>query len=242
MQGSAPWGSVLDAGTGEHSLEFLLTLPTKDWTAVTGDPHRAREMNLAFAPRMRPQDLLLAGNWTDPTLLAGRKFNVVLADYLLGALDGFAPYFQDQLFHRLRALVGERLYLVGLEPLPDPAPTPGGTLILEISRLRDACILLAGHRCYREYPLDWVHRHLEKAGFRVMATREVPILYRLPWLERQLNVCTSKLPLLKDRSLAEALSQHIGALRRRARDLPEAREGIPLGTDYVVGAEPVSFE
>jgi hypothetical protein len=35
MQGDLPWGRVLDAGTGAHSLTWISSLQTDSWTAVT---------------------------------------------------------------------------------------------------------------------------------------------------------------------------------------------------------------
>jgi hypothetical protein len=95
---------------------------------------------------MRPGDRVLCGNWTDPILLHGEEYDVVLADYLLGALEGHATYYQDRLSDPLRPLVAGQLYCVGLAPYPDTASHPWG----------DACVLLSGRRTYREYPADWV--------------------------------------------------------------------------------------
>jgi hypothetical protein len=236
LQGDRPWGSVLDAGTGEHSLQWIAGLPTARWTAVTGGEARARELRAHFGARVRPADRLVTGNWQDPALLAGELYDVVLADYLLGAIDGFAPYFQDRLFARLRPLVGQRLYAVGLAPYPDDDDSPGAALIREIARLRDACILLAGHRCYREYPLDWVLRHVEAAGFSVVDAVEMPIVYRRRFVDGQLDVCRRKLPLIADPGLRASLDRHIEELRARARPLADA--GIRFGHDWVLAAEP----
>lgn len=233
-----PWGSVLDAGTGDHSLSWICGLDTSRWTAVTGDPARERGMVAAFQGRMRPQDRIVSGNWTDPLLLHGEAYDVVLADYLLGAVDGFAPYFQDRLFERLRPHVGEVLYAIGLAPYPDRADTPGGRVILEIARLRDACILLAGHRCYREYPLDWTVRHLERAGFEIEDAISFPIVYRERFINGQLDVCKRKLPYFGDRALAAAMEATIAELRERALGICQVEGGIRFGEDWVVAARP----
>src|SRR5262245_58157890 len=116
LQGAAPWGSVLDAGSGSHSLNWIAGLPVRSWTAVTGDAAGAKRLHEEMGARCRPVDRIVAGNWTDPLLLHGEVFDVVIADYLLGALEWFAPYFQDRLFARLRPHVGARIYVVGLEP------------------------------------------------------------------------------------------------------------------------------
>ncbi len=234
FHGEAPWGRVLDAGTGAHSLSWLCTLESESLTLVTGAAPRARRLEGG----LRAQDRALAGNWQDPTLLFEERFDVVLADYLLGAIEGFAPYFQGQLFKRLLPHVAGVLYLVGKEPLPDQAPTEGGQAILEIERLRDACILLAQHRCYREYPQAWVERSLEQSGFEVQAAWQQGIVYGPSYIERQLKVCSNKLRFFKDAALAETMAKHIEELRSRALVLAEIEGGIALGSDYIVVARP----
>ena len=118
-QGVRPWGRMLDAGTGAHSLRWIRGLETTGWTAVTGDQARERNLRRDLGTAMRPTDAVVTGNWSDELFLSEQRFETVLADYLLGALDGFAPYHQDQLFSRLRRHVSGRLYVVGLEPYPD---------------------------------------------------------------------------------------------------------------------------
>jgi len=237
-----PWGAFLDAGTGWHSLSWLRTLDTERFTAITGAPARETDLKKRLGPGgMRAADRIVTGNWTDPTLLHGETYDVVLADYLLGAIDGFAPYFQGQLFGRLHRLVSPgtgRLYVVGLEPYPDRAADHGGRLVLEIARLRDACILLAGHRCYREYPREWVHRSLEASGFVVEDSVAIPIVYRRRFVDGQLDVCVRKLPYIADLGLRAAMKAHIADLRARAHDHLLRVGGIGFGSDYVVAARP----
>ncbi|HRL20605.1 MAG TPA: class I SAM-dependent methyltransferase [Alcaligenes sp.] len=238
MQGGLPWGHVLDAGTGRGSMNWLLSLPTDSWTAITGAQSMAEQVRRELGERQRPQDRLVVGNWTDPQLLQGEQFDTVLADYLLGAMDGFAPYAQDQLFARLRPLTGQRLYIIGLEPyVPYSADEPAGALVVEIGRLRDACLLLAGERPYREYPMDWVLRHLRQAGFRCLDAQRFGIRYGERFIHGQLDMCTQRLRRLQDRNLALALSEHVETLRRRALALCQAEGGLRHGHDYVICAQ-----
>ena len=244
-QGVRPWGRMLDAGTGAHSLRWIRGLETTGWTAVTGDQARERNLRRDLGTAMRPTDAVVTGNWSDELFLSEQRFETVLADYLLGALDGFAPYHQDQLFSRLRRHVSGRLYVVGLEPYPDGivpgdgARTEAGRLILEIARLRDACILLAGHRCYREYPLEWVLRSLERSGFEVQEAERVPIVYRARFIHGQMDVCLRKLAYFADQDVAAAMRGQIGALRERALEACTRLGGLRFGHDHVVAAVPV---
>jgi len=245
LHGYRPWGAVLDAGTGRGSMRWLLGLNTQRWTAITGAEAMAAHTRREIGPRMREVDRLLVGNWMDPNLLAGECFDTVLADYLLGAIEGFAPYWQDQLFRRLRPLVKQRLYVIGLEPYvhlrPNALPedNPSAPLAVEIGRLRDACLLLAGDSPYREYPLDWCVRHLEQAAFRVVDVEKVPIHYGDRFINSQLDMCGLALGKLKDRKLAVAMQQHVEDLRQRAHVMAQQEGGLHQGHDYLIVAEPV---
>ncbi|MBX3182868.1 MAG: class I SAM-dependent methyltransferase [Polyangiaceae bacterium] len=238
LHAGARWGRVLDAGTGTSSLKWLSELPTERWDAVTGAESMAAQIRAAGI-RVREVDRLIVGNWEDPTLLAGERYDVVIADYLLGAVEGFAPYFQDQLFPRLRELVGGRLYLIGLEPYVPYLPTDmSGQVVSAIGRLRDACLLLAGERPYREYPLSWVRRQLEQCGMRVVQERRFPIRFGPAFIQGQLNMAKARAERLSDRAFADALLTHIERTRGEAMALCERRGGLRSGEDYVVWAEP----
>lgn len=241
MQGKLPWGSFLDAGTGASSMRWLLSLDTERWTAITGSNGMAGSIEPLLEGKRRERDKLVVGNWMDPGLLAGERYDTVLADYLLGAIEGFAPYWQDQLFKRLRPMVGKRLYVIGQEPYVPyyPADT-AGRLVSRIGRLRDACLLLAGERPYREYPLDWVLRHLEAAGFHVLDARQYPIRYKERFINGQLDMCNQRLAKLADRPLAAAMAGHVAQLRREALLQCEQSNGLAHGHDYIVVAEPAA--
>ena len=238
LHGPGPWGSVLDAGTGKHSLSWIAGLETDRWTGVTGDEAVAGKLRRRFAEAMRPHDQIVAGNWNDPSFLHGKPYDVVLADYLLGAVEAFARYFQDRLFSRLKPLVGRRLYVIGLSPYPGTTDDPWGKIIVEIAHLRDAAITLAGHSTYREYPLEWSLRHLEAAGFAVEDVQHFPIVYGPSFIKNQLKVAERKLSLLPDQALAQALQNAIDELRDRALETYESYRGTPFGDDYVIDARP----
>lgn len=238
LQGSEPWGHVLDAGTGWGSASWLLGLDTASFTGVTGDPDWARQLQTDFAVRLRPYDRILSGNWVDPGFLEGERFDVVVADYLLGALDRWAPYRQYDLFQRLRPMVGHRLYVIGLEPYPEPPTTEDERLVLEIARLRDACHLLAGQRPHREYPLSWTLQELARCGFEVRESRVYPILYSRRFLEEELGLTRRTIERLKPTSLARGLADAERSLRQRALEHLDRHGGLAAGSDYVIYARP----
>ena len=202
----------------------------------------ADETRAALGEGIRPQDRLLVGNWIDDSLLVGETFDTVLVDYLVGAIEGFAPYWQDQVFERLRPLVAEhgRLYVTGLEPYVQYQPTTeSGRIIWEIGRVRDACLLLAGDRPYREYPLEWMLRQLERAGFRVVESRRFPIRYGPGHVNRQLDMCRRRLQRFGSAPLGSGMLQYVEELRLRALIVLARDGGLRHGHDYVIAAEPL---
>jgi hypothetical protein len=217
------WGDVLDAGTGAHSLGWLATVGARSLTAVTVERWRLPEL-----PTIAPDARIVEGQWTDPALLHGESFDEVLVDYVIGAIDGHAPYFQYDFLPRIRPHVRRRLYLVGMEP-----PPRDGCELDEVCRLRDACILLAGHRCYREYPRGLVLRWVEAAGFRVVDVATFPNRLGAGFVNGQLDVAVRKLPYLRDTALRGAVAAHIEDLRARAL----ARGERTWGEDYVIAAD-----
>jgi hypothetical protein len=240
LHGDRPWGAMLDAGTGSGSIGWIQSLDTRRWTAVTGAAGHAEQVRDLSEAKRRPDDRIVLGNWADPALLAGERYDTVLADYLLGAIDGFAPYFQERLFARLRPLTGGRLYVVGLDPYV-PTDEPGdvaGRIVWRIGRLRDSCLLLAGERPYREYPAEWVVDNLRRSGFEPVAAERFPIRFGARFVEAQIAMCAPRIARLPDRTLAAALEGHAAALRADALAVIEREGALAAGADYVIAAEP----
>ncbi|KAL4138279.1 hypothetical protein PRIC2_001786 [Phytophthora ramorum] len=258
---NSSWGRVLDAGTGRHSLTWLLRGDASplisEVVAVTGEKPLANELSTEFGPSKTPHATALkvhAGNWQDVKFLANEQlFDVIIADYLVGAIEGFAPYYQDQICGRLEKMLapGGRIYLVGLQPLSE-SQLPGdasdqdqeaGKLVQEVARIRDACLLLAGRRCYREYPIDWSHRQLEKAGIEVFNSVRLANVYGRSAVTRQLEVGRRHVPMFKDSELADSMQQALDRVDERLEEefgsggLPKKEQRrIRFGFDYVLAA------
>lgn len=238
LQGEAPWGAFLDAGTGVNSALWSTGLATERWCAVTASAGHGAQVQDRAGVRLRPQDRLIVGDWTDPELLAGEGFDTVLADYLVGAVEGFSPYFQTQLFARLRPLVKGRIYVVGLDPyVVGDAPTEVARAVRDIGRLRDAVLLLAGETPYREFPAEWVVNALQASGYRVLSGRRFANRYREAWVNGQLDMAARRLVKLPDSALAAAMGLTIETMRGSSLDLCLRHGGLAHGHDYVIAAE-----
>ncbi|KAL7568392.1 hypothetical protein ACA910_012112 [Epithemia clementina (nom. ined.)] len=303
QQGDKPFGVVLDAGTGLHSLRWLATLKSKGLDkciAVTADPTMQRNCQREVEALQAADHIdVVIGNWFErneqdindfsttnatsspslQSLLVGGNeslfFDVILADYLIGAMDGFSPYAQDLMIPKLARLLkpGGRLYIVGLQPIPDQVPSSRGSdeaaiaaanIICKVRQVRDACILLAGHRCYREYPVDWIQRQVLQCGnrsissadsdndddadsnndtnknsnLRLVNTIQMPILYRYETILKQINVARSKFPFFPNKALATSMGAVLDDLAAQAKKATQdGQKRIRLGFDYIVCAE-----
>ena len=239
----------------------------KSFTAITADETMRRRVSEEANELGIDSSNIIIGNWNEgvkvtnngnvefissnddttnvdnnnkTALLEGQLFDTILADYLVGAIDGFSPYYQDQIFHRLvhHLAPGGRMYIIGLQPIPDRVPGDAN-IFCKITKIRDACILLANHRCYREYPLDWIERHVTRAGMRVVESRTYPIRYTHETMLRQINVGRSKLKLFPSTSMATEMGKVLDGLERESLEVTKRQTDgrITLGFDYVVVAE-----
>lgn len=243
---AATWGRVLDAGTGAHSLKWLQTLNTESIVAITADNGMKNTIltDKAVKPLREGRDEVLVGNWMDFEFVSSlQKYDVILADYLIGAVDGFSPYEQDVILDKLRdhLLPQGKLYIIGMNPIPDHATPPSSSaeLITEIKRARDSCILLAGHRPYREFPIEWMKRHLDKSKLRITKIKNFTILHSVESSTRQIKVAQSKLPLITNIALRSGLEAYLDDLTNRVKAAIGATlaNNIPLSFDYVIACE-----
>lgn len=255
QQGLKPFGHILDAGTGMHSLRWIATLGEKGmtaFTAITADQTMQKNVQ-AEAEALEVSHLgnVIIGNWFGENPLEVRLaaestdqepllFDTILADYLIGAMDGFSPYQQDLMIPKLAKLLkpGGRLYVVGLEPIPDKAPGDAN-IMCKVRQVRDACILLAGHRCYREYPVEWVERQIKMNvnSLRLLNTSTFPILYRHTTIVNQIKVARSKFRYFPTPELADTMKLVLDDLESQSLKATTERGRIRLGFDYVVTAE-----
>mmetsp|Transcript_4003 Transcript_4003/g.6140 ORF Transcript_4003/g.6140 Transcript_4003/m.6140 type:complete len:296 (+) Transcript_4003:49-936(+) len=242
QQSETPFGNLLDAGTGIHSLRWIATLGDKgmtSFTAVTADKTMKKNVqDEAERLGVHEGNHIVVGNWFSKLDLPYNQYDTILADYLIGALDGFSPYRQEEMMQKLVSFLkpGGTLYIVGLEPIPDFVEGPAN-IICKVRRVRDACILLAGHRMYREYPVEWIQTQIEKIpNLSLKDTSSFPILYRYNTIVRQLDVGRRKFPLFPKTTLAKAMEEVVDELDKEALAL--TKDGpIKFGFDYVVSVQ-----
>jgi hypothetical protein len=272
------WGHTLDAGTGLSSLRFLAEeAPTARWTAVTAQSsiyyyllrHVARRSHRPPSEQAytttaealaKHGDRLLLADWANDTLLADERFDTILADYFVGSVDGFTPYAQPAFLRRFGSLLDEDgvLVVVGTEPYVVEAGrfaelSTDQQLLLSAFRLRDACVLYAGHSYqYREFPAAWIVEQLEGSGFAVEAVRHFPIVNGWSRSRSALDLCRKKtleslesgplrvLPTAAAEGFLETADRLSAKIRSLQRTRPDAQ--VCLGMDYVVVARQLAVE
>ncbi|KAF1332729.1 putative dolichyl-diphosphooligosaccharide-protein glycosyltransferase 48kd subunit, partial [Globisporangium splendens] len=260
---SSSWGRVLDAGTGRHSLSWLLGFAARtpnaisEVVAVTGEQSLADTLTKEFKDHAaNVPTRIYAGNWVDDAFLKHeevQKFDVVIAGAMhMGCISTHCPILilrlcmLDAIIERIsRHLApGGRLYLIGLQPLSESSANDtnveddvtAAKLVQEMARVRDACILLAGRRCYREFPMTWCERQLQVAGFTVDASIKLANIYKRETVMRQLQVAKNQFIWFNDENLQRSMEAKIKGLEKRAARLFDGGKKIRFGFDYVLAA------
>jgi len=188
------WGKILDAGTGSYSFKWLRWYSSEMVVGITASKEMQQIVQKQALGYIRAEDQIIVGNWNDENSLKeinGTKFDVVLADYLIGAMEAFSPFAQESFFEKVKPYVKSRIYVTGMEPYGVPndfneqgtyskREDRGGEqlsseIAMNIMRLRDVIIMLTGERYYREYPVEWVVDTMRRAGFVVDEVRLFPI-------------------------------------------------------------------
>eukprot|EP00929_Paragymnodinium_shiwhaense_P092105 TRINITY_DN51994_c0_g1_i2.p1 TRINITY_DN51994_c0_g1~~TRINITY_DN51994_c0_g1_i2.p1 ORF type:complete len:353 (+),score=36.59 TRINITY_DN51994_c0_g1_i2:82-1140(+) len=233
------WGSVLDAGTGPDSFQWLASCPVRSITAVTADPGMQATMEDDIGQYVDPSiDKVIVGNWLNRQLLSGQTFSVVLVDYLLGSVDHFAPHFQDGLLLRLTKALqpGGCLLFTGKEPEDLSSTGEVAQLILDAEALRDAVYVLGRRKPYREIPMWWVLQRLKALGFRLHAKEVFQRTVTAEKVIRNLDWATEESAHISNALLRSNLKRQIMSLRGRVLKSRELARGYEFGQDYAIVA------
>lgn len=237
LQGGAPWGRVLDAGTGVHSLGWVCSLEATAWVAVTAEADVARRLGELFGRQIRDVDRIECGLWSDPELVDAESFDTVVVDYLLGSMDATSPRFQDQVFARFAPHVGGRIYLVGSEPVGDEHDGhPTAQRLVELMALRDAACHLTGVAPLHEFPCAWVVDQLEASGFVVEHVSMFANIYRKHFAQSQAALARRLASMIEDRVLGAQLAAAIDRCLDTLGGCAALDTGVQLGADYVIAA------
>jgi SAM-dependent methyltransferase len=227
-QGSTPsssaWGNVLDAGAGYGSMCWLLHQEYDTITEVT-----ATESGIYGASGLRqttasvPGVDIVVGNWRDLTFMPDTTYDVVVSDYLLGAVEQHWPFGAGAMMDRLLRAVrpGGYLLLVGLEPYEgvlDRSDNIHDRLVLDIEAIGDTAAAIVGEATYRELPEEWVRHEasVPRHGgplFQVVASEQFSMRLTRASLMKQVEYAKRTAEKIADRELRVAYQRRIKALQ-----------------------------
>ena len=103
---NTPFGST---GTSEHSLQWMLSTQTQSITAVTGDPYRKTGLEFFFKEKRCIMERIFHRNWKPDDFI-----DLVIADDLLGAIDGSTSYFQITFFGRMKRHIKDESHIISI--------------------------------------------------------------------------------------------------------------------------------
>jgi len=261
------FGRILDAGTGIQSFRYVATLiqqgkaggfgelAASGYTAITASKDMLQDVvREALRLKIFRDGKVLIGDWakgdksyknddavdSEEMLLQGEMYDTILADYLVGSVDSFAPYYQTLVYPRLvqHLKPGGHLYVVGLEPIPE-SDEGGADIVCRVRKVQDACVLLMGQRPYREYPMTWTERQLEQAGLKIIDKHTVPHYYEHNDIMRRINSGRATLSKFPSEELAKEMGLLLDDLEHESKEMTKAAEGgkLRLGFHYVIAAE-----
>lgn len=235
LQATVPgqWGDVIDAGTGPSSLTWLAGCPVSTLTAVTANETAAHNVRTLVGRFLDPSlDKVVAGHWQDPEFMKDATYDVVVADWLLGSVDYFAPHYQVALMRRLYKLVrpGGWLLFTGKEPDDLKANGTVPDIMLDIDNLRDAATVLTRHFAYREIPQWWIQDELKTNGFSIHEEKVAPMPLQREYVSGQLDWAASQVSKIQDQGLRTAFEKRVADLRQRV----DTASGLD-GEGYVFG-------
>eukprot|EP01043_Picozoa_sp_COSAG02_P026291 COSAG02_NODE_1510_length_12225_cov_3.918770_7_plen_356_part_00 len=262
--GHRRWGHVLDAGTGPGSMSWLCAQPTESVIAVTAARNMANRMKTKLKKPCKPVELLrnvppppgspnvlLVGNWfteqngkpplTQHPMYTARKFDIVLAEYLLGALEHFAAFNEQKMMDLIASSVrvGGLLLFCGRTPFDYPGPeayknySRAEQLVLDTERIRDAAMLLSQQREYREFPAWWVAGALKQRGLEIMKQKAFVNKVGIDYVTTQLEWAMREAKKVSAPSFKRDLLKHIESLQVNANAQVELiSTGIAFGGSY----------
>ncbi|GMH90218.1 hypothetical protein TrST_g12946 [Triparma strigata] len=223
--GVAFWRDVLDAGAGMGSMCWLLRQGQKvdRIIEVTAASDGTYGSNMLLEVSKEVEKVVVeAGNWRDDEFLKGRTFDVVVADYLLGAVELHWAHGADGMMDRLveAAKVGGYLLISGLEPyeMVLDRGNDDDRLVLDIEAIGESAAFVAGESTYREIPETWVLRQIGRLGkFRVVDSQQFDMRLTVRSLMKQISYAKDMARKISDADLRKGYLTRVATLERELK-------------------------
>ena len=248
--------AVTAARTMSARLKMELKAPCKPVELLTN--YSANGTVTGVVRKDGHPNTLLVGNWfgadhggkrplTEHPVYTAQKFDTVLAEYLLGALEHFAAFNEQKMMDLLVSSVKDDglLLFCGRKPFDYPGPEPYKTeynkamqLVLDVERVRDAAMLLSHQREYREFPAWWVREALLQRGLEIVRQESFTGRVNIDYVKQQLDWARREARKVPAKSLSASLLEHIKGLQAAAD--AEAglnkKDGVSFGGSYCIVA------
>ena len=221
QQEKSSWGDVLDAGAGFNSMCWLMRQDydsITEVTATTKGRYGSKGLKEAVSKYSDRVQIVL-GNWQNNKFFPPQKtFDVVVADYLLGATELHWRYGADTMMDHLLHFVkpGGYLFIIGLEPYETilDRNLPQDQLVLEIEAIGDTAALLAGESTYRELPEHWVRQQVTrtKGLYEIVASKQFQMRLTLTSMKSQIGYAKRTAKKIKNTKLKTAYLERVREL------------------------------
>jgi SAM-dependent methyltransferase len=228
------WGNVLDAGAGFNSMCWLLRQEYDTITAVTATTegrYGSSDLTQSLSNHKNQVKIVL-GNWQQNDFFSkSKQFDVVVADYLLGATERHWSFGADAMMDRLleRLLPGGYLLLVGLEPYETTLNRDirDDRIVLDIESIGDTAAVLAGASTYRELPMSWVRYQIERrvGEYQIIGTKQFEMTLTENSLKLQLRYAKQMAEKIKDTQLRTSYLKRIRSLEAELNGWTNHRGG-----------------
>ena len=241
--GLQEWGQVLDAGAGYSSMCWLMRQRYDSLTGVTAvddGTYGAKGLRDATAKLQRVE--IAVGNWRDTNFMHMRQYDIVVADYLIGATEQHWKYGAGALFNRILKSIrpGGYLLFVGLEPYEIVLNRKQGTrdrLVLDIETIGDTAAALAGESTYRELPEEWVRDEIARSNdFTIIDSKQFQMRLTLTSMQKQLSYARMVTSGIDDPSLQAAYKKRIKSLEDQLRKSWHINEVHTRARNYAIVA------
>lgn len=151
--------------------------------------------------------------------LKGLQYDVIVADYLLGAVERYWPHGADGMMNRLLNATkpGGYLLITSLEPYENILDRKNNKdkLVLNVESIGEAAAYIAGESTYREVPLSWILRQIDRfPEYQIVTTKEFPMTLTSRSLLNQISYARATLKKIEDTILQTAFLKRVAALEK----------------------------
>lgn len=207
--------TILDAGSGDQSLEFLTSRNIGTIYSVSIDAKEVEKNKSKYGSHKNI--VFVQSDLTKESL--DNKFDLIFCDYFFAGVEGFSPFKSLETLKNLKASLKADgvVVIVGLEPLVDPK-TPEQTAIEELIRRRGALKMWLGEPVYRELPRLYLESLLNSLDFKIEAVTTRDSYYDSVFFTKYLGSIESHANNIDNLEIKKGLLVFVDEYRKKIKD------------------------